>query len=60
MTDEALSPTICLVEKALNNRPLTLVSGNPKLEALTPYDFLLGRLFQALPRLALGDGHDLH
>ena len=60
MTDETLNTTFCLVEQALNNRPLTPVSDDPnELEALTPNHFLLGRSFQALPSLVPGDEPDL-
>ena len=60
MTDETLNTTFCLVEQALNNRPLTPVSDDPnELEALTPTHFLLGRSFQALPNLVPGDEPDL-
>ena len=60
MTDETLNTTFCLVEQALNNRPLTPVSADPnELEALTPNLLLLGRSFQALPSLVPGDEPDL-
>ena len=60
MTDDTLNITFCLVEQALNNRPLTPVSDDPNnLEALTPNHFLLGRSFQALPSLVPGDEPDL-
>ena len=60
MTDETMSTTFCLVEQALNNRPLTPVSDDPnELEALTPMDFLLCRTIQALPSLVPGDEPDL-
>ena len=42
LTDEVLSKTFCLVEHALNSRPLTPVSADPSgLGALTPNHFLL-------------------
>ena len=60
MTDETMSTTFCLVEQALNNRPLTPVSGDPnELKALTPNHFLLGRSIQALPSLLPGNEPDL-
>ena len=41
--DEVLHTTFCLVENALNSRPLTPVSADPgDLNALTPNHFLLG------------------
>ena len=60
MTDETLSITFCLVEQALNIRPLTPVSDDPnELEALTLNHFLLGRSFHALPSRVSGDELDL-
>ena len=60
LTDETLSTTFCLVEQALNNRPLTPVSDDPnELEALTPNHFLLGRSSAALPSAVSGDQPDL-
>ena len=50
MTDEVLSTTFCLVEQALNARPLTPVTDDPsELDALTPNHFLLGRPSASLP-----------
>ena len=50
LTDEVLSTTLCLVEQALNARPLTPVTDNPsELDALTPNHFLLGRPSASLP-----------
>ena len=60
LTDETLCTTFCLVEQALNNRPLTPVSDDPnELEALTPNHFLLGRSSAALPSAVSGDQPDL-
>ena len=43
LTDEILNNTFCLIEHALNSRPLTPVSTDPSdLGALTPNHFLLG------------------
>ena len=50
LTDEVLSTTLCLVEQALNARPLTPVTDDPEdLEALTPNHLLLGCATAALP-----------
>ena len=44
VTEELLGTTLCLVEQALNSRPITLVSTDSReLEALTPNHFLLGQ-----------------
>ena len=60
MTGETLNTTFCLVEQALNYRPLTPVSDEPnELEAVTPNHFLLGRSFQVLPSLVPGNETDL-
>ena len=49
LTDEVLSTTFCLVEHALNSRPLTPVSADPAdLGALTPNHFLLGNQARSL------------
>ena len=43
LTDEVLNTTFCLVEYALNSRPLTPVCADPSnLGAITPNHFLLG------------------
>ena len=43
LTDKILNTTFCLVECALNARPLTPVSANPSdLGAITPNYFLFG------------------
>ena len=49
LTDEVLSTTFCLVEHALNSRPLTLVSADlSDLGAITPNHFLLGSQARSL------------
>ena len=56
LTDETLTTTLCLVEQALNARPLTPVTDNPDdLEALTPNHFLLGCPAASLPS-SVSDG----
>ena len=42
ISDEVLTPTMCLVEQSLNGRPLTAASNDPE-ESLTSIRFLLGR-----------------
>ena len=50
LTDEVLHTTFCLVENALNSRPLTPVSADPcDLNALTPNHFLLGEYSTGIP-----------
>ena len=50
LTDEVLHTTFCLVENALNSRPLTHVSADPcDLNALTPNHFLLGEYSTDIP-----------
>ena len=50
LTDEVLSTTFCLVEHALNSRPLKPVSADPSnLGAFTPNLFLLGNQARSLP-----------
>ena len=52
LTGEVLSTTFCLVEHALNSRPLTPVSADPSdLGALTPNHFLLGNQARSLPSI---------
>ena len=52
LTDEVLSTTFCLVEHALNSRPLPPVSADPSdLGALTPNHFLLGNKARSLPSI---------
>ena len=49
-TDVVLHTTFCLVEQALNLRPLTPVSADPcNLNALTPKNFLLGEYSTGIP-----------
>ena len=50
LTDEVLYTTFCLVENALNSRPLAPVSADPcDLNALTPNHFLLGEHSTGIP-----------
>ena len=50
LTDKVLHTTFCLVENALNSRPLTPVSTDPcNLNALTPIHFLLGEHSDRIP-----------
>ena len=59
LTDEVLSTTFCLVEHALNSRPLTPVSASPSdLGALTPNHFLLGNQARSLPSIIGVDEFD--
>ena len=59
LTDEVLSTTFCLVEHALNSRPLTPVSADPSdLGALTPNHFLLGNQARGLPSIIGVDEFD--
>ena len=59
LTDEVLSTTFCLVEHALNSRPLTPVSADPSdLGALTPNHFLLGNQARSLPSIIGVDEFD--
>ena len=52
VTEEVLGTTLCLVEQALNSRPITPVSiDSRKLEALTPNHFLLGQHATSFPSL---------
>ena len=54
LTDEVLSTTLCLVEQALNARPITSVTDDPEdLEALTPNHFSLGCASAALPLVCI-------
>ena len=53
VTEDVLSPTMCLVEQRLNARPLTQVSSDATdLEAITPNHFLLGNKNLCLPYLS--------
>ena len=59
LTDEVLSSTFCLVEHALNSRPLTPVSADPSdLGALTPNHFLLGNQARSHPSIIGVDEFD--
>ena len=52
LTDEVLHTTFCLVENALNSRPLTPVSADPcDLNAITPNHFLLGEYSSGIPSI---------
>ena len=52
LTDEVLNTTFCLVECALNSRPLTPLSANPSdLGAITPNHFLLGNQATGIPSI---------
>ena len=51
VTEDVLSTTMCIVEQTLNARPLTPVSSDVDLEALTPNRFLLGNRKVCLPYL---------
>ena len=59
LTDEVLHTTFCLVEKALNSRPLTPVSADPcDLNAITPNHFLLGEHSTGIPSVIGNDEFD--
>ena len=59
LTDEVLSTTFCLVEHALNSRPLTPVSADPSdLGALTPNHSLLGNQARSFPSIICVDEFD--
>ena len=52
VTEEVLGTTLCLVEQALNSRPITPVSTDSReLKALTPNHFLLGQHATSFPSL---------
>ena len=54
-----LGITLCLVEQALNSRPITPVSADShELEALTPNQFLLGQNTTSFPSLLPGEHFD--
>ena len=56
VTEEVLGTTLCLVEQALNSRPVTPVSTDSReLEALTPNHFLLGQHATSFPSLLPGE-----
>ena len=59
LTDELSSTTFCLVEYALNSRPLTPVSADPSdLGAITPNHFLLGNQATRIPSILGVDEFD--
>ena len=59
LTDEVLNTNFCLVEHALNARPLTPVSANPSdLGAITPNQFLLGNQATGIPSIVGVDEFD--
>ena len=59
LTDEVLNTTFCLVEHALNSRPLAPVSADPSdLGAITPNHFLLGNQATRIPSIVGVDEFD--
>ena len=59
ITDEVFNTTFCLVEQALNLRPLTPVSADSSdLGAITPNYFLLGNQATAIPSIVGVDEFD--
>ena len=59
ITEYVLGRTLCLVEQALNSRPITSVSTDSReLEALTPNHFLLGQHTTSFPSLLPGEHFD--
>ena len=59
LTDEVLNTTFCLVEYALNSRPLTPVSFDPSnLGAITPNHFLLDNRGIRIPSILGVDEFD--
>ena len=59
LTDEVLNTIFCLVEHALNSRPLTPVNADPsELDALTPNHFLLRNQATAIPSIVGVDEFD--
>ena len=59
LTEEVLNTTFCLVEYALNSRPLTPVSVDPSdLCAITPNHFLLGNQATGIPSIVGVDEFD--
>ena len=57
--EEVLGTTLCLVEQALNSRPITPVSTDSReLEALIPNHFLLGQHATSFPSLLPGEHFD--
>ena len=58
-TEGVLGTKLCLVEQALNSRPITPVStDSSELEALTPNHFLLGQHATSFPSLLPGEHFD--
>ena len=58
-TEEVIGTTLCLVEQALNSRPITPVSTDSReLESLTPNHFLLGQHATSFPSLLSGEHFD--
>ena len=56
LLDEVLHTTFCLVDNALNSRPLTPVSADPcDLNAITPNHFLLGEHSTGIPSVVGND-----
>ena len=59
VTKEVLGTLLCLVEQALNSRPITSVSTDScELEALTANHFLPGQHATSFPSLLLGENFD--
>ena len=59
LTDEVLNTTFCLVEHALNSRPLTPVSADPfDIGPITPNHFLLGNQATGIPTIVGVDEFD--
>ena len=59
VTEEVLGTTFCLVEQALNSRPITPSSTDSReLEALIPNHFLLGQRAPSFPSLSPGEHFD--
>ena len=59
LTDEVLNTTFCLVEYALNSRPLTPVSADPSdLGAITSNHFVLGNQATGIPSIVGVDEFD--
>ena len=59
VTEEVLGRTLCLVEQALNSRPITPISTDSReLKALTPKHFLLGQHATSFPSLLPGEHFD--
>ena len=55
LTDDVLNTTFCLVEHAVNSRPLTPVSANPSdIGTTTLNHFLLGNQATGIPSIVFG------